>query len=220
MKKIRALAAPALLVVIGLWAAHPGFQAARAASDRPASGEGQQATAAYFKQQEKCGELLVAHRFVDAEQTCNELIDLTDKLPSSYQNERRVAYQLSGHAFFYERKFVDALGMYRREFAVAQGYLKPYDAELGDAYYDVAQGLHQTNNFPEAKLNYERAESTYELARERNLSASLQIDLTTRMKSVLRVYALLLRQMGDKSGADAAEKKERSLELNPAHPRQ
>jgi hypothetical protein len=56
-----------------------------------------------------------------------------------------MAYELLGHSLFFQRKFSDALGAYKKELTIAQATLQPYEAELGYAYHDLALGLQMGN---------------------------------------------------------------------------
>ncbi len=171
----------------------------------------QEASNDYFKQEDKCRALIKAKQFAEAEAACKTAVDLAEKLPASRQMERLSAYRNTGVAFFYQRKFGDALGLYQHELSIAQATLKPDEAELGYAYHDVALGLHGTGDLQQARSYYERAETTLEQAREHIDSAFLKNQYSGSIKSVLLDYAVLLRQSGDSSGADAAEQKAKTI---------
>jgi TonB family protein len=168
---------------------------------------------AYFSQMKKCRELLNKDGYADAEASCKALVELADKLPTERQMERITAYQYTGHAFFGQRKFADALTFYQHELTIAQAALKPTDAELAYAHRDVARGFHGTGDLPRARSSYEQAESTLERAQEHIGSAFLQNEYAKTMKSILRDHAFLLRQMGDESGAEAMDKKAESISI-------
>ncbi|SRR5260221_8529222 len=170
----------------------------------------QQAAEAYYKQENKCREMEKLQEFAEAEQTCKMGIQLADTLPPSRQLERMNAYRLTGHSLMYQRKFSEALGLYQRELAIAKVAVGPSSAELGNAYHDVALGLHATGDLTQARFNYEKSESTLEQARDHISSEFLKAKYSSAIKSVLTDYALLLRQMGDEPGALAAERKANS----------
>jgi len=171
----------------------------------------QEASNDYFKQEDRCRALIKAQQFTEAEAACKTAVDLAEKLPGSRQMERLSAYRNTGVALFYQRKFSDALGLYQHELSIAQATLKPDEAELGYAYHDVALGLHGTGDLQQARSYYERAETTLEQAREHIDSAFLKNQYSGSIKSVLLDYAVLLRQSGDSSGADAAEQKAKTI---------
>ena len=167
----------------------------------------------YFKQEDKCRELLKQKQYSEAESSCKTAVELVEKLPPERQNERRFAYALLGHSLFSQRKFSDALTSYQKELAIAQASLRPDEAELGYSYHDVALGLHSTGDLPQARSFYERAVSTLELAHDHIGSDFLKNNYSRTMKTVLQEYALLLRQSGDSSGADAAEQRAKSIDV-------
>jgi TonB family protein len=171
----------------------------------------QEASNDYFKQEDRCRALIKAQQFTEAEAACKTAVDLVEKLPGSRQMERLSAYRNTGVALFYQRKFSDALGLYQHELSIAQATLKPDEAELGYAYHDVALGLHGTGDLQQARSYYERAETTLDQAREHIDSAFLKNQYSGSIKSVLLDYAVLLRQSGDSSGADAAEQKAKTI---------
>jgi tetratricopeptide (TPR) repeat protein len=171
----------------------------------------QEASHDYFKQEDRCRALIKAQHFTEAEAACKTAVDLAERLPASRQMERLSAYRNTGIALFYQRKFSDALGLYQHELSIAQATLKPDEAELGYAYHDVALGLHGTGDLQQARSYYERAETTLEQAREHIDSAFLKNQYSGSIKSVLLGYAVLLRQSGASSGADAAEQKAKTI---------
>lgn len=81
------------------------------------------------------------------------------------------------------------------------------------AYRDVARGLHGAGDLQQARSYYEQATSTLEQARDHIDSAFLKNEYSRTMKTVLQEYALLLRQSGDSSGADAAEQRANAIEV-------
>jgi tetratricopeptide (TPR) repeat protein len=171
----------------------------------------QNAVDAYFKQEQKCRALLKAGEYAEAEPVCKVGVQLAEKLPEGRSNEQRSAYQQAGHSLFYQRKFPDALILYQQELVMAKGHLKPYEAELGYAYHDVAVALHATGDLSLARSYYELAEMTLERAREHIGSEFLKNEYSRSIKSVLTDYALLLRQSGEESQAKAAEAKANAI---------
>jgi TonB family protein len=173
----------------------------------------QDASNAYFKQEDKCRALLRAKQYSDAESGCRTAVELVEKLPAARQNERRSAYALLGHSLLNQRKFSDALIPYQQELTIAKASLHPYEAELGYAYHDIALALFATGDLQQSRSDYETAISTLEQARDHIDSAFLKNQYAGTMKTVLQEYALLLRKSGDSSGADAAEQRAQSIEV-------
>jgi len=114
----------------------------------------------YFERRKECSSLLKERRYAEAEALCRSLVELSERLPLERQLERMTANQLSGHVLFSQRKYAEALIFYQRELAIGSARLKPTEAELGYAYYDVAMGFHATEEIEKAQSNYERAEAT------------------------------------------------------------
>ena len=173
----------------------------------------QDASDAYFKQEDKCRALLKAKQFGDAESSCRTAVDLVEKLPATRQNERRLAYQNLGHSLLFQEKFSDALIPYQKELTIAQASLQPYEAELGYAYHDVALALFATGDLQQSRSDYQTSITTLEQARDHIDSAFLKNQYSGTMKTVLQEYALLLRKSGDSADADAAEQRANSIEV-------
>lgn len=175
--------------------------------------EQERAAEAYFKTEDDCRKLVNTMQFAVAEPVCKHGIKLAEKLPPNRLMERATAYQQAGHAAFYRRNFSEALTLYQRELEISKTVTKPYEAELGYAYHHVALGLHATGSLIEARSFYELSESTLEQARAHIVSELLKNRYSAAIKSVLADYAVLLRQMGDESGAQAADEKRNSIIL-------
>ena len=166
---------------------------------------------AYFQQEDKCRALVSSRQYGEAEPACKMGAELAEKLPESRTMERITAYRQAGRTLFYQRKFDDALSFYQQALAVAKTHLKLYEAELAYAYHDVALGLHATGDLSQARSYYDKSEATLEQARGRIDSEFLRDQYSAAIKSVLTDYAILLRQVGDESGAEAAERKANSI---------
>jgi TonB family protein len=171
----------------------------------------QQAAASYFKEEDKCRELVHAKQYGDAESSCRTAVELVEKLPTDRQNERRLAYQFLGHSLLFQKKFTDALIPYQKELTIARASLRPYEAELGYAYHDMALALFATGDLQQSHSDYETAISTLEQARDHIESPFLKNEYSGTMKTVLQEYAVLLRRSGDSIGADAAELRAKAI---------
>jgi TonB family protein len=171
----------------------------------------QDASDAYFKQEDQCRWLLNAKQYDEAESSCRTGAELAQKLPPERQNERRIAYQLLGHSLFSQKKFKDALSSYQEELTIAKASLQPYEAELGYSYHDVALSLYATGDIQQSRSAYESAMSTLERARDHIESPFLKNEYSRTIKTVLQEYAFLLRKSGDSAGAEAAEKRAASI---------
>jgi TonB family protein len=173
----------------------------------------QDASDAYFKQEDKCRTLLRTKQYGDAESSCKTATELVENLPASRKNERRSAYALLGHSLLYQKKFNDALIPYQKELAIAQASLRPYEAELGYAYHDMALALFATGDLQQSRSDYQTAITTLEQARDHIDSAFLKNQYSGTMKTVLQEYALLLRKSGNGAEADSAEQRANSIEV-------
>jgi len=171
----------------------------------------QEAAAVYFKQEDKCREQVRSKQYGDAESTCRTAVELVEKLSADRQNERRLAYQFLGHSLLFQKKFSDALIPYQKELTIAQASLRPYEAELGYAYHDMALALFATGDLQQSRSDYETAISTLEQARDHIESPFLKNEYSGTMKTVLQEYAVLLRRSGDGVGADAAELRAKAI---------
>ena len=161
----------------------------------------------YFKAQGECRKLLREHKFSDANDVCISLPQLAEKLPPERKNERRLANEFAGSVVFNEEKFPEALQYYEREVSIAEESLKPYEAELGYAYHDVARGYHMTGDPAKAQHYYEKSEETLRQAREHIDGDFLKNEYRKAIQSVLRDYIVLLGQTGqDKLSMNAQER--------------
>jgi TonB family protein len=167
----------------------------------------QEAADKYFKESRKCREFLQADEYAKAEASCRTSVELGEKLPPARQNERRSAYQLLGHSLFRQRRFAEALPVYQHELAVAEASLKGYEAELGYARRDVAHALHGAGDLYAADPYYAKALETLERARNHLGSEFLKNEYSRTIKSVLKTYAILLRQTNQPEKAEALERR-------------
>lgn len=171
----------------------------------------QEAADSYFRQEDKCRDLVRSKQYGEAESTCRTAVELVEKLPTGRQNERRLAYQFLGHSLLFQEKFSDALVPYRKELTIAQISLRQYEAELGYAYHDVALALFATGDLQQSRADYEIAIRTLEQARNHVDSPFLKNEYSDTMKTVLQEYAVVLRRAGDLVGADAAELRAKAI---------
>jgi tetratricopeptide (TPR) repeat protein len=165
---------------------------------------------AYFNQQDECRDLLTAARFGEAEISCRKAAELAELAPAERVG-RYFAYQQVGHAFFYQRKFAEALTWYQRELEVADAKLKTDNAELGYAYRDVAFARHGNGDLEHAEPYYRRALQILEEAREHIRSEFLKNEYSRIMKNMLQPYAMLLRETGQLKEAEAMEQRANAI---------
>jgi TonB family protein len=160
----------------------------------------------FFKTMDLCRKQIRAKELSEAENTCRQTIKLSTELDPSRQLEQMEAVQQTGHALFLQRKFPEALQQYETELQIGIKTLKPYEAELAAAQYHVGNGLWGTGRLEEARLQYEKAESTYRQAAQHIESAFLKNEYAKQLKRILADHAALLRQMNRSTEADALDK--------------
>jgi TonB family protein len=160
----------------------------------------------FFKTMDLCRKQIASQELKAAEVTCKKTIALSAELDEGRQLERLEALRETGHALFLQRKFAEALEQYRAELAIAEKTLKPDEAELAAAQHDVGNALWGTGRTEEARVQYEKAESTYKQAAAHIDSTFLKNEYAKRLKLVLTDHATLLRQMGRSAQADALDK--------------
>jgi len=141
-----------------------------------------------------------------AESTCKKAISLSEQLDPAHRLERLGAWRETGHVFFLQRKFVQALEHYRKELALGEEFLTANNAELAAAQYHVGNGLWGTGRPDEAALQYAKAENGYKQAAAHIDSAFLKNEYAKHLKRVLSDHAAMLRQMNRSSEADALDK--------------
>jgi tetratricopeptide (TPR) repeat protein len=155
----------------------------------------------FFAEEDKCRESLHTNDLESALKRCKNAIELVEKLPKERANERRGAYQLTGHAYFDQRKFEEALGYYRTELEIGSASLKPGQAELAYAYHDVALACHALGRVSEAAENDAKAEQTMAQAREHIVLEELKPKYAATLKQIREHYLLLLQQTGQTAAA-------------------
>ena len=159
----------------------------------------------YFKREDECRNLLKAQKYAEAEASCKSAVELAEKLPSERQNERRIANELTGEALLHEKKFPEALSLFKTELAIGEASLKPTDAELGYAYHHVALGYHATGDLQQAQSYYEKSEATLRAAREHMDGDFFKNQYAKAIQSVLWDYIVLLQQTGQNDAAAKAQ---------------
>jgi TonB family protein len=161
----------------------------------------------YFQAQDRCRGSLQANKLNEAAKQCQESIDLAERLPKERTNERRLAYSFTGQAYFGEKKFDSALGLYQRELDIAVRSLNPDDAELAYAHHHVALAQHALGNAKEAQKHYEQAEVTLQLARDHIGLAELKPKYSKTLENIRNNYLILLKQTGQTALAAEVEKR-------------
>lgn len=164
------------------------------------------AAAQYHQEEEKCGELVAKRAYSAAENACAGLPELSEKLDPGLNEERVRAFRDVGVAYFADSKFQDALTAFQRELEAAKTKLPPTSVYTARAYADVAHGLQSTSHHEEAAVNYVQAVAILEPVLRGRDSPDAGL-----LRTVLRDYALLLRQLARTTEAAAVEQKLKAL---------
>lgn len=164
------------------------------------------AAAQYHQEEEKCGELVAERAYSAAETACATLPELSEELDPALNEERVRAFRDVGVAYFADSKFQDALTAFQRELESAKTKLSPTSVHTARAYADVAHGLQSTSHHEEAAINYAHAVAILEPVVRGHDSPDVGL-----LRTVLRDYALLLRQLARTTEAAAVEQKLKAL---------
>ncbi|MBZ5525059.1 MAG: TonB family protein [Acidobacteriia bacterium] len=152
-----------------------------------------------------CQEKLRDEKPVEAEPICRKAIALASELAPHRQLERVDAFQQTGHAFFLQKKFAEALENYQQELQYASQAVE-HGVEIAAAHRHVANALWGTGRKEEARVEYEQAEIIYAEAEANANSPFLQNGYAKNRKAVMLDHAALLRQMGQNEEAEFLEK--------------
>ncbi len=137
---------------------------------------------------------------------CHTAINLVDKLPVERVNERRLANEMMGHAYFKNKDFQNALSSYTEELKIAQSTLHDDQAELAYAYHDVALANHLLGKAPEANQDYLNAEAILPRAAQKIHMDGLDKKYLATLRRIQQEHLVLLKQIGDTTGASALQK--------------
>jgi tetratricopeptide (TPR) repeat protein len=175
-------------------------------TDAGVQAEDEKANSAYFAAEDRCREDLHGKDVGAGVVTCSEALTLVEKLPPERVNERRIANELVGHAYFRQQKFDDAFRYYTKELDIAKQTLHDYDAELAYAYHDVALASHALGRVSDASRNYEKAEVTLSNAIDHIGMEELKRKYAETLKQIREHHLVLLRQTGQTAAAADLER--------------
>lgn len=113
----------------------------------------------------------------------------------------------SGHVYFAQRRFDEALRSYKAELQIGLDSLQPYEAELAYAYHDVALAFHALGRASEATQNYAKAEQAMSQARNHIELDELKPRHSATLRQIREHYLLLLQQTGQTAAAADLEKR-------------
>ena len=164
------------------------------------------ANQAYFAADEQCRTDLKQSNVEASVRDCSTALERVAALPVGRVNERRLANELVGHAYFRNRDFQNALTYYSEELKIARATLHDYEAELAYAYHDVALVNHMLGNSAEAAQAYTKAEQILPVAAQRIHMDGLDKKYLATLKRIQQEHLALLKQVGDTAGAATLQK--------------
>lgn len=172
----------------------------------------------FFAQDEKCRGLLREERWKDAEAACRESVRLADRFADHRELEKLTAYAGLANAMAGQRRYAEAVGLYKRAIEVSRPRLGDTDAEVGGLYLNIALAHHNMRDPNAAREWYRKAEKTYRAA----YSGIDEAEVTAEMSKMKGLYLQVLRRVfefhlraAEEAGdeADAAEVKKKLAEL-------
>jgi len=171
----------------------------------------QKLAAQYFKQDDKCRELLTRQKWKEAEKVCKAAVALADRLEDGRKLEKMGAYQNVGYVLLYQNRSSEALEYFSRAFDFARSRLGDNDADLGYAYRNLAIANHRLNNLDKARELYGKAEKTLQLAHATIGSDDLKQRYLLGLKEVLKEHLLAAEQAGAQAEVEEIKKRLESL---------
>jgi TonB family protein len=172
----------------------------------------------YFQLEDDCMTRLKEYDEAAASIACKEALDAVQKLPAERQLERATAWSHYGRALALARKLPEALAAYQQELSISNSFLHPDDADLGYAYFHVADAQHILGHLQDALSNFEQAVSTLERARVRKGATDFEVnEYSVSLEHILQAYIAILQQVGqtDKAAKAQAKAEAVSKEIHP-----
>jgi TonB family protein len=164
---------------------------------------------AFFPVDDKCRQLVNEHIYSEAEKTCSQAIDLSNKLPPDAVLERSEVQSLLGHALLQQGKTEEALTHYQEALSLDQTILKPNDADLASNYANLGRAYFGLGDFDKGDQFFSKAVETFQAA---ILGfPEMKDSYTPRLKDTLLEYATFERAAGQNDAADALEAKANRL---------
>ena len=161
--------------------------------------------------EEECRDLHAAQQSRQAEEVCRAAVDLVERFPPDRVHTRVGAYENLGYVLLDQRKFPESIDYFKRAATLAEKPFHRDDIELGIAYSALALALHESGDLKGGREYYERSIKKIVLARLHAPTDELKTSLAGAEKNVLQNYAKLLRQSGDESAVEEAEKRAEAI---------
>ncbi len=150
-------------------------------------------------------------RYGDAEKEYKSLLALNQKSYGKDSKEVAFAYELLGNSCEKDKRYEDAKAYYKQGVEVSGNAVGKEHYETGLLLHNVAQMDQQLKNWKDAASAYKSAVDI--LAAEKNGPSSDNGRMNEATKA-LKSYADVLKQLGDKKGADEQLKRAAEIEKN------
>lgn len=150
-------------------------------------------------------------RYGDAEKEYKSLLELNQKNYGKDSKEVGFAYELLGNSCEKDKRYEDAKAYYKQGVEVSGKAVGKEHYETGLLLHNVAQMDQQLKNWKDAASAYKSAVDI--LAAEKNGPSSDNGRMNEATKA-LKGYADVLKQLGDKKGADEQLKRAVEIEKN------
>ncbi len=118
----------------------------------------------YFKEGDKCRDLVRGQKWKDAEESCKVIARIADQLSDDRELEKMGAYELFGHVLRGQKRYQESLEYYNRALDAVRSRLTEKNAELGKLYGDMAITHHLLRDLDKARELYRKATKIFQLA--------------------------------------------------------
>lgn len=165
----------------------------------------------YFDALNECEDLLKNSAYADAEPKCRVALNTSDLLPKTAVLERIHALAMLANAIFYQRRFSEALPLYKQSLAMAKSYDEPDDADLAGAHANLARAYAVTGDLSQADAEYAVAVSTFKAAIKR--LPSMHENYSRRLLRTLKEFSQVKEAEGQTDAA--ADLRKQAAEIKP-----
>lgn len=118
----------------------------------------------YFKEDDKCRDLVRGQKWKEAEESCGVIVRIADQFSDDRALERMGAYEMFGHVLRGQKRYKEALEYYNQALDAVRSRLTEKNAELGRLYGDIAITHHLLRDLDKARELYKKAGKIYQLA--------------------------------------------------------
>jgi TonB family protein len=153
----------------------------------------------YFKQEEKCRQLLNASKWQEAEKICGDNVPIANKLGLQRGLTKMMAYEHLGFSMLGQNKYNEALSHFNHALEFAKASLTESDAEFGDLYIYLGLTYSRMGNPNRAREQYAKGEKTLQLAYDRIGDSSLKKQYIAQLKRAIEYHISAAEAAGAKS---------------------